>query len=542
MKNQVKKTNKSIWCLFVTCFICLLGCKKSNDEKIVTEGVPNQVVLIIDHCPNYSAYLNPETEVYSSKANDYEITAINSDLISLSYKTKAIPERDTVVFPTNGEILEIDHIYKFHRYISFRVQKGDTVLFTYENDFPEATILNREVSDKDINYEKVRNEFVIEGENFDGNSKFNMHPVSSIKGYIKIRDRLKSKEIRLEAYESALEKSQKELEKEVILLDSLFKMGEISEETMSYYKARSYVLYEFNKHTYSDYVSKNFGDKEASLNKWNFQEAQDLELAGYGYYSRILNQVVRQEYYESVNWIEEVNIRFPDYRQLYDLIRENDFLSSKDMEILLAENIKQIIEHFNEKDINAYLNKFIKDVKNPELLKGILGQHQYALSADLKNWYSRNISLVQTFDSLMNLNLIDLNNNELNFLDLMEANKGKLIYVDFWASHCVPCYVAMPYSKKLKSSYQDGEVVFLYISIDTEYDKWVRGMDKAQIKDYPLSFMVDRGKSNNLFLQTMSINEIPRYILFDKDGELIHYRAYGPSTNEIYETIRNHMK
>lgn len=462
-------------------------------------------------------------------------------MISLSYKTKAIPKRDTVVFPTNGETLEIDHIYKFHRYISFRVQKGDTVLFTYKNDFPEATILNREVPYKDINYEKVRNEFVLEGEDFDGNSKFNMHPLSSIKGYIKIRDRLKSKEIRLEAYESALEKSQKELEKEVILLDSLFKMGEISEETMSYYKTRSYVLYEFNKHTYSDYVSKNFGDKEASLNKWNFQEAQDLELAGYGYYSRILNQVVRQEYYESVNWIEEVNIRFPDYRQLYDLIRENDFLSSKDIEILLAKNVKQIIDHFNEKDINEYLNKFIEDVRNPELVKGILGQHQYALSADLKNWYLRNFSMVQTTDSLMNLNLIDSNNRELSFLDLLESYKGKLIYVDFWASHCAPCFAAMPYTKKLKSNFNNDEVVILYISIDTKNDNWVRGMNKAEINDYPLSFMIDREKSSNLFLSTMNINEIPRYILFGKEGELIHYRAYGPSTNEIYETLGNYL-
>ena len=519
----------------------IASCEHSSSIK-ENNSVLDQVVLIIDRCPNYSAYENPETGVYSGKDDDFEITAINSDLRKLAYKTNPTPTRDTVVFPTKGDVLELDHIYKFHRYLSFRAQKGDTILFTYDKDFPRATVLNRETSGQDINYELIRDEYLLaDDENFDGNSKFNMHPVSTIKGYLAIKDQGRYKEIKDSIYTYALTESKAELEKETVLLDSLLSNGLISESTKQYYLNKSKTLYEFNEFRFNDHVNKNTGDSEKRLNKWSIQEMVNEEVWAFGYYNRILDYIEREAYYSQVSWVNEVNRRYPDYRKVYDSLKSNDLLSVNDIHLLLAKNMKLIIEHFTEKDANVYIEKFISDVDNPALVQGVLDEYQYMLSPEIKEVVKEQFSVLDTPDSLLHLSLIDIESNLLDFSSLLADNKGHYVYVDFWASHCVPCYSAMPHSKALKASYREKDVTFIYISIDKEYDEWVKGMRKAGIADESLSYMVSESEMKNTLLQTYNVNEIPRYLLFDKTGSLMHLRAFGPSTPEIRELLDKYL-
>lgn len=516
------------------------ACSQRSDSSKDDRKVLDQVVLIIDKCPNYSQYQNPITGVYSSRADDFEITAINSDLRNLTYKTNKIPTRDTVVFDTKGEILELDHIYKFHRYLSFLVQKGDTVLFTYDEDFPKATILNREVSNVELNYEAIRNDYLVaEEEGFDGNSKFNISPASSVKGYMTNRDPSKARKIRAEIYEKALAEAKIELEKEKWLLDSLVNEKLIDEETRSYYFNKSNYLYKFNEFVFNQYVNENFESSEFTLNDWPIKESQDL--VQYGYYNRILEYIEREAFYSEVKWIEEVNRRYPDYRKVYDLIRENDSLNQKEVEMLLAKNLKQIIEYFPQEDVDEYLNKFVSEVHNVDLVEGVLTEYQHVLSPDLKDWSKGRFVNLNSPDSLMHLSLIDSERNQITLKSLLEENQGRFVYIDFWASHCVPCFAAMPYSKELKADYSNEQVSFVYISIDKEFDNWIRGMEKAEIKDYPSSYMVSNEGMKNTLLETLKVNEIPRYMLFNQEGSLIQYRAFGPKTPELRNTLDTYL-
>jgi thiol-disulfide isomerase/thioredoxin len=58
--------------------------------------------------------------------------------------------------------------------------------------------------------------------------------------------------------------------------------------------------------------------------------------------------------------------------------------------------------------------------------------------------------------------LVDGEGNTVSF----EEYKGKIIFVNFWATWCPPCIAEMPSMQKLYTNYQD-KMVFLFVTTDS---------------------------------------------------------------------------
>ncbi len=132
----------------------------------------------------------------------------------------------------------------------------------------------------------------------------------------------------------------------------------------------------------------------------------------------------------------------------------------------------------------------------------------------------------------------DLKINTLK--DIMEANKGKVLYIDIWASWCIPCRVALPYSVALQKKFQNRQIAFIYFSIDEDFDKWKIASIQENLNLYPLSYKVTNPKKSS-FLRELGISEIPRYLIFNKQGRLIHSNAPGPDSNEIEVLLEKYL-
>jgi thiol-disulfide isomerase/thioredoxin len=117
--------------------------------------------------------------------------------------------------------------------------------------------------------------------------------------------------------------------------------------------------------------------------------------------------------------------------------------------------------------------------------------------------------------------------------------KGKVVYVDVWATWCGPCRAEFPHMKKLEAEYHgNDQIVFLGVSIDASRDKqkWLDFLDKEQLPGIQL-FAGDKGNSE--ISAAYDIKSIPRFILVGKDGNLIYADAMRPSSNEIRTVLNN---
>lgn len=118
------------------------------------------------------------------------------------------------------------------------------------------------------------------------------------------------------------------------------------------------------------------------------------------------------------------------------------------------------------------------------------------------------------------------NGKDKTFDEVVAQFKGKVIYVDFWASWCGPCMAEMPYSDKLHTKMHDKNIVFLYISLDSDDAAWQRGLKKMKNKGY--HFLPSKAEMQNLSSK-FNIASIPRYMIIDKKGKVVSSDAPRPS-------------
>jgi thiol-disulfide isomerase/thioredoxin len=120
------------------------------------------------------------------------------------------------------------------------------------------------------------------------------------------------------------------------------------------------------------------------------------------------------------------------------------------------------------------------------------------------------------------------------FDEVLKQFKGKVVYIDFWATWCGPCRGQMPYSRKLHEEFKGKDVVFLYVSFDRGEAAWKKGIEKMQIKGYHWKPDLKQiGEINRRF----KVKYIPRYMLVGKDGKLLADDFYRPSSSKAKKLI-----
>jgi len=116
--------------------------------------------------------------------------------------------------------------------------------------------------------------------------------------------------------------------------------------------------------------------------------------------------------------------------------------------------------------------------------------------------------------------------------------KGKYVYVDVWATWCGPCKREIPHLKEIEKEFEEKEISIVSVSIDEkkDYDKW-----RSMITDKELGgiqLFADNDWSSK-FITDYGIKGIPRFILIDKDGNIVNSDAPRPSNSDLRDLFNS---
>ena len=129
--------------------------------------------------------------------------------------------------------------------------------------------------------------------------------------------------------------------------------------------------------------------------------------------------------------------------------------------------------------------------------------------------------------------LVSADGGKVAFGDILNKYKGQTVLIEAWASWCGDCVKAMPKIKELQAANPD--VTYLFLSMDRAADKWKAGIEKHELKgDHYWAVEGMKGP----FGKAIDLDWIPRYIIIDKTGKIVLYRAIETDFEKINSTLK----
>ena len=117
----------------------------------------------------------------------------------------------------------------------------------------------------------------------------------------------------------------------------------------------------------------------------------------------------------------------------------------------------------------------------------------------------------------VDFNLLDINGNKI----VLSGLKGKIVFLNFWATWCSPCREEMPSMQKLYARFKDKDFAMVAVSLNEP-----ASAVKKFFKDYNLTFTALLDSDGEL-MSPYGIRGIPNTFIIDRDGTIIG-KAFGP--------------
>ncbi|WP_236901574.1 MULTISPECIES: TlpA family protein disulfide reductase [Flavobacteriales] len=116
--------------------------------------------------------------------------------------------------------------------------------------------------------------------------------------------------------------------------------------------------------------------------------------------------------------------------------------------------------------------------------------------------------------------------------------KGKVVFINFWASWCPPCRAEFPSIQKFYEKYEgNDELVFLTINLDDEPQAGKLYLEKEK---FTIPFLVPNGNIPNEYFS----GSLPTTVVLDKTGKIrMHHAGMADySKDSFYEEINQLLK
>ena len=119
----------------------------------------------------------------------------------------------------------------------------------------------------------------------------------------------------------------------------------------------------------------------------------------------------------------------------------------------------------------------------------------------------------------------------------LENYKGKVIFLNFWATWCPPCKKEMPDIENIYKEYGENKKDVVILGVNSEKENEVKKFLKD--KGYTFPTLIDE---NSEVMRKYFIQAFPTSFVIDKEGNVYGYVMGGLTKEQIKQVIEEVLK
>lgn len=497
-------------CFFILIVTLNISCKKEsnkkapevNNEKIITKPVPTkpktikpkkelkEIVINLKYIKSRKSVVVNKRKMSTQKTAIYTAFSDSLDVLKKTFLNNK-PTDETIIYkiPKNDFInFTVDATLEKYNYF---LKAGDSLTINFnKKGFVSKSYLNGNENDASLLFSK---------------NSLPIREIEYVKLFKKTYGRVNDKVFEINFNKKFQKEKNKALKKIEKSKDSL--------PPIIYKALKKHLAYTDIKNDLSKGINQNIPHNDFAMSINAYRDLTEYMLLKIS----------------DISYLDDEKLAIEESMEVTDFLINNDTIktNTKTRYMIMRELIKKT-GHYEPNLIPELIAKIPNTTIKEQYIKTYTSQ--YLL--ELKEYQN---------DS-KNLNLISIKSPKkvFSFQNFLNQHKGKVIYVDLWASWCAPCRKQLEPSNKLQKELAKHPIVFSFFSTDKSFAQWKTAQIEEQMENEPNSFLILNTKRSNRY-NSWEVRGIPRYLIFDKTGKLVVKDAPTPSDPNIKEVLLKYV-
>lgn len=340
----------------------------------------------------------------------------------------------------------------------------------------------------------IESSYLIEKDTNDYNAVLLRTYLLEEEDFLKTTDSIKQSNLsRLASYESNLNKD-------------FLKWAEGEIKYQHLFNIQRYSMLRKFKGGFKDFeVSESYPDV---LNNLNLDEA---ELSDIFYYTNLIQSYIREKNRKEGEENDSTDLKYAFLLKLDETVQNSKVKSQV--------SYRQALHYMTKTEVPELFMEKIRDLMTDSI--------QLNYIEDI----FRKIILTQKGKPSPGFSFKNKNGEMIALSDL----KGNVVYLDIWATWCVPCKKELPYLDSLQNDYANKNIAFVSIAWEDNKVRWRNFIEEKEIRGIQL--FADNSDAPFFIDYSVRGSGIPRFILLDQNLNILDATAKRPSDESLRKQL-----
>ena len=193
--------------------------------------------------------------------------------------------------------------------------------------------------------------------------------------------------------------------------------------------------------------------------------------------------------------------------------------------------LRMVAHLLNSPGADAHIDHFLDDMKYEDC-KAVLREYQAEQKRIADELVSNESIFYKKLDDVAPANILQT---------ILDRYKGKVVFIDIWATWCGPCKEYLSHSTEEYARLKDYDIQYLYLANRSPQTSWENVIKEYNVSGPNVAHYNLPESQQSAIERHLNVHSFPTYKLFNRNGDLLDMEV-GPYDLEGLARLLEQMK